>query len=362
MIEIHFTEEEDALKKQLEELVKEISQEIPVASLDEQRLILKDIKDLHLANQQIKDSGDNLNIAEWFEEVGNNMEEKAFRITLAVLNGAKYSSIIALSAKLLLVLMGQKNENTIPSSQSDPFTPTGSARLKYIEVSDVISPFGERVKVAKYKNSGYAYKILEYIWFEYSSPTFRQPFIQWLAEIAVDRQIDIRNRVAIAVGILAQLYFPEIREMILLEWAKKNDRIYRAAIGKVLGLAIWNNEIEKDILILLDNWGNSKNEGFYWAANRSYGYVGVRHPQKAFELAAQTAFHLAFVDIVLGDENGIRCAQRLKTISPEMRIVLISAYPDREFHRLGLEAGAAAFLDKKDLDVAALRQVIEDVI
>ena len=283
MIEIHFTEEEDALKKQLEELVKEISQEIPVASLDEQRLILKDIKDLHLANQQIKDSGDNLNIAEWFEEVGNNMEEKAFRITLAVLNGAKYSSIIALSAKLLLVLMGQKNENTIPSSQSDPFTPTGSARLKYIEVSDVISPFGERVKVAKYKNSGYAYKILEYIWFEYSSPTFRQPFIQWLAEIAVDRQIDIRNRVAIAVGILAQLYFPEIREMILLEWAKKNDRIYRAAIGKVLGLAIWNNEIEKDILILLDNWGNSKNEGFYWAANRSYGYVGVRHPQKAFE-------------------------------------------------------------------------------
>jgi CheY-like chemotaxis protein len=28
-------------------------------------------------------------------------------------------------------------------------------------------------------------------------------------------------------------------------------------------------------------------------------------------------------------------------------VVLISAYPDREFHRQGLEAGAAAFLDKK---------------
>ena len=44
-----------------------------------------------------------------------------------------------------------------------------------------------------------------------------------------------------------------------------------------------------------------------------------------------------------------------------MRIVLISAYPDREFHRQGLEAGALAFLDKKDLDVATLRQVVDDI-
>jgi DNA-binding NarL/FixJ family response regulator len=85
-------------------------------------------------------------------------------------------------------------------------------------------------------------------------------------------------------------------------------------------------------------------------------------PEKAFEMAANRSFQLAFVDVVLGDENGIRCTQHLKAISPEMRVILISAYPDREFHRMGLEAGAAAFLDKKDLDVAVLRQVIEDVI
>ncbi len=90
--------------------------------------------------------------------------------------------------------------------------------------------------------------------------------------------------------------------------------------------------------------------------------VEASHSEKAFELAMHTPFHLAFVDIVLGDENGIRCTQRLKAISPDTRVILISAYPDREFHRMGLEAGAAAFLDKKDLDVGALRQVIEDVI
>jgi hypothetical protein len=41
---------------------------------------------------------------------------------------------------------------------------------------------------------------------------------------------------------------------------------------------------------------------------------------------------------------------------------LISAYPDREFHRLGLNAGAIAFLDKKGLDAAAVRQVIDELL
>jgi DNA-binding NarL/FixJ family response regulator len=71
---------------------------------------------------------------------------------------------------------------------------------------------------------------------------------------------------------------------------------------------------------------------------------------------------LVFVDVVLGDENGIECARQIKTRSPSTRIVLISAYPDREFHRLGMDAGAVAFLDKKDLNAAALREVIDDLI
>jgi DNA-binding NarL/FixJ family response regulator len=71
---------------------------------------------------------------------------------------------------------------------------------------------------------------------------------------------------------------------------------------------------------------------------------------------------LALVDVVLGDESGIDCASRLHALYPALRIVLFSAYPDREFHRQGLQAGAVAFLDKKDLDAAALRELIDDVL
>ncbi len=84
--------------------------------------------------------------------------------------------------------------------------------------------------------------------------------------------------------------------------------------------------------------------------------------QMAVHIADRITPRLVFADVVLGDEDGIRCARRIKAVSPDSRIVLISAYPDREFHRLGIEAGAIAFLDKKDLDLPALRQVIDDVL
>jgi DNA-binding NarL/FixJ family response regulator len=68
------------------------------------------------------------------------------------------------------------------------------------------------------------------------------------------------------------------------------------------------------------------------------------------------------VDVVLADEDGIACVRRLKAQAPAARIILMSAYPDREFHRLGLKAGAMAFLDKKDLDTNTLRQIVEDAV
>ncbi len=99
--------------------------------------------------------------------------------------------------------------------------------------------------------------------------------------------------------------------------------------------------------------------------------LGKLHPQanlyavhdvsSAISIAENIKPDIAFIDVVLGDDDGIRCARRIKAISEETRIIMISAYPDREFHRLSIAAGAIAFLDKKDLDSRTLKQVIDDV-
>lgn len=83
---------------------------------------------------------------------------------------------------------------------------------------------------------------------------------------------------------------------------------------------------------------------------------------EAARLAGQVKPRLAFIDVVLREEDGIQCARRVKAVSPSTRIVLISAYPDREFRRIGLNAGAVAFLDKKDIDAATVRQLVNDAL
>ena len=88
----------------------------------------------------------------------------------------------------------------------------------------------------------------------------------------------------------------------------------------------------------------------------------AENTQLALQLVTDTHPQLAFIDVVLGDEHGIEAARQIKALSPSTRMILISAYPDREFHRQGLAAGAVAFLDKKDIDAAALRELIDDLV
>lgn len=83
---------------------------------------------------------------------------------------------------------------------------------------------------------------------------------------------------------------------------------------------------------------------------------------EALKLGERIQPQLALIDVVLENDDGIQCARRLRTVSPSTRMVVISAYPDREFRRQALSAGAIAFLDKKDFDMASVRQVIEDAL
>lgn len=88
----------------------------------------------------------------------------------------------------------------------------------------------------------------------------------------------------------------------------------------------------------------------------------ARNISEAVNLGQQVHPQLALIDVVLEDEDGIQCARQLRNVSPSTRMVVISAYPDRGFRKQALSAGAVAFVDKKDLDTASLRQVIEDAL
>ncbi len=66
---------------------------------------------------------------------------------------------------------------------------------------------------------------------------------------------------------------------------------------------------------------------------------------------------LAVVDVMMPEVNGIEGTQRLKTLAPRLRVILVSAHRDRAdiFYSAAKEVGAEAFIPKDDLDIKTVQ-------
>lgn len=66
---------------------------------------------------------------------------------------------------------------------------------------------------------------------------------------------------------------------------------------------------------------------------------------------------LAVVDVFLPGINGLEGVARLKQLDPALRVILISAHPDRAalFRTAAAAAGAEAFVPKDDLEPDLVR-------
>ncbi|HUV15055.1 MAG TPA: response regulator [Pelolinea sp.] len=162
------------------------------------------------------------------------------------------------------------------------------------------------------------------------------------------RRLDVRSRLE-AVNYLAR--FPQVLGTPGLRAAQTTQQL--------------SLDIEKSAAILVVDDNTRYRKHLMRMIGKAYPRAVIYEAESVKEtlnLAERVGFQLALVDVILGESNGIACVRQLHTIQPLTRIILISAYPDREFHRQGLESGAAAFLDKKNLDLPTLRQVIDDVI
>ncbi len=79
---------------------------------------------------------------------------------------------------------------------------------------------------------------------------------------------------------------------------------------------------------------------------------------EAVRLAAECAPEVALMDVVMPVMDGIEATRRIKTAAPRTRVIVFSGYPDEEFRRASLRAGADYYLRKENLDAESLTHLI----
>jgi DNA-binding NarL/FixJ family response regulator len=71
-------------------------------------------------------------------------------------------------------------------------------------------------------------------------------------------------------------------------------------------------------------------------------------------------YDVLVLDISMPDGGGLEVLQQLQTLRPDLRVLILSMYPEKQYARRALKAGAAGYLTKESVPeelIAALRQV-----
>lgn len=254
----------------------------------------------------------------WFDEVAGDVEKAAFRIALAVFNGAQVTEVQQAAQALAGLLRPEATESK-PSAEAPAFVSPfkketlfkklDSARARLVE-RPMVREYSDRalVKVVELKDESYSSTLLTYIW-EYIE--LRPTLLEWLCEYATHAPLDMRLRAAGALGALASLDFEVITQRAFLKWANVDiddsqaRRRQHQALGNALGVLIWNEARAEEVMGLLRAWVKDGNPRHRWAAARAYAQVGLRYPREAIQQWRRILESEAHVLVRITDSFGI---------------------------------------------------------
>jgi two-component system response regulator HydG len=95
--------------------------------------------------------------------------------------------------------------------------------------------------------------------------------------------------------------------------------------------------------------------------SRGYEVSTANNGLKAIELVKQSGFELVLMDVKMPGMNGVETFKRVKDISPQTAVVMVSAFTVENLIREALREGAYGYL-KKPIDFDRLFTIIESTV
>jgi CheY-like chemotaxis protein len=96
------------------------------------------------------------------------------------------------------------------------------------------------------------------------------------------------------------------------------------------------------------------------------GYYGheitvVNDPNEAAKAAGSKIFDIAFLDIMMPQKDGVEVLKEIKSIAPDLPVVMMSGYSMQERRDKARELGAVECL-KKPFELNDVRRVVKETI
>lgn len=275
----------------------------------------RDYQQLVAISSQSDAGGGEERAAQWIEEAGDDLDERALRITLAVFHGTTFETIERAKDELL----GAFQELVPPPPAAAPDAPPPALptsphvplmqRLKRAGAYETEAQAPDWKKTVELKKPELAGEALVHVWQLYRETKWRQKLIAWLTNCVAARPADVRTRAAVAAGILAIKDYRFVRENLLDLWVEGNDAKYRTAIGMALGVLVREEAWAAEVQGLLRKWSESPEQAERWAALRAYIYVGA-YCQPVSEVIARwraiAAFEYAAVLIQVSEDTALQ--------------------------------------------------------
>lgn len=216
----------------------------------------------------------------WIEEAGDDLDERALRITLAVFHGTTFETIERAKNDLLKAFQELVPPSSPPAPEAQASMPPAPhvplmQRLKKAGAYETDGRSPDWKKVVELKEPELAGEALIHVWQLYRETKWRQKLIEWLTSYAGGRPADVRTRAAVAAGFLAVKDYRFVRENLLDLWVLNDDAKYRTAIGMALGVLVREEAWAAEVQSLLRKWSESPEQAERWAALRAYIYVGA---------------------------------------------------------------------------------------
>jgi DNA-binding NtrC family response regulator len=91
--------------------------------------------------------------------------------------------------------------------------------------------------------------------------------------------------------------------------------------------------------------------------DRGYSVQKAFSADEALELVGNDVFDLALLDIRMGPASGLTLLSELKRQRPQLKVIMLTAYPTADSYRQSLQSGASAYCTKP-VDLANLLETI----